>query len=71
MNIHAVGPKKANELVKQGITTIDQLREKKELLNEKQLIGLKYYEELLERIPREEIVRHEGLLKKFLNEYFY
>ena len=68
MNIHAVGPKKANELVKQGITTIDQLREKKELLNEKQLIGLKYYEELLERIPREEIVRHEGLLKKFLKK---
>ena len=68
MDIHAVGPKKANELVKQGITTIDQLREKKELLNEKQLIGLKYYEELLERIPREEIQRHEVLLKKFLKK---
>ena len=63
MNIDEV-----TELVKQGITTIDQLRENKELLNDKQIIGLKYYEELLERIPREEIVRHEGLLKKFLKK---
>ena len=68
LKIHAVGPKKANELVESGITTIDQLRENKDLLNEKQLIGLKYYEELLERIPREEIQRHEVLLKKFLEK---
>ena len=56
MNIHGIGPKNANELVKNGITTIEELRGRKELLNQKQLIGLKYYEELLQRIPREEIV---------------
>ena len=68
MNIHGIGPKNANELVKNGITTIEQLRGRKELLNQKQLIGLKYYEELLQRIPREEIVRHEKHLKKFLKK---
>ena len=68
MNIHGIGPKNANELVLQGITTIEGLRGRKELLNRKQLIGLKYYEELLQRIPREEIVRHERHLKSFLKK---
>jgi DNA polymerase/3'-5' exonuclease PolX len=34
-------------------------------LNEKQLIGLQYYEDLLERIPREEMDQH----RQFLHEY--
>lgn len=56
-NIYGIGPKKAEELVKKHkITTIAQLREHQdELLNEKQRIGLKYYEDIMEKIPREEI----------------
>ena len=55
--IYGVGPKKADELVKKhNITTIKQLRDKQdELLNDKQKIGLKYYEDVLKRIPRKEI----------------
>ncbi len=71
MNIHGVGPQCANKLVKNGIQTINELREHKninELLNETQLIGLKYYEDLLEKIPRNEMIKHEMILKKILNK---
>lgn len=53
--IYGVGPKKAEELVKAGITTIEQLESNKQLLNEVQKVGLKYYKDILKRIPRSEI----------------
>jgi len=68
LNVHGVGPKRASELVKLGINTIEDLREKKDYLNEKQKIGLQYYEELIQKIPREEIVSHERHLKTFLKK---
>jgi NAD-dependent DNA ligase len=55
-DIYGVGPKKAKELVQQGITTIAQLREQQDkVLNDVQKNGLKYYEDILKPIPREEI----------------
>lgn len=59
--IYGVGPKKAKELVeKYQLTTLDQLRERKdELLNDKQQIGLKYYEDIQQRIPRAEIEKYK------------
>jgi NAD-dependent DNA ligase len=61
-DIYGVGPKKAKELVDKGITTIEQLREKQdELLNDIQKVGLKYYEQLLERIPRSEVEEYEQI----------
>lgn len=68
LNVHGIGPKRANELVKMGINSIEDLRKKKEYLNDKQKIGLQYYEELLQKIPREEIVNHERHLKNFLKK---
>ena len=53
--IYGIGPKKAKEIVDSGITTIAQLNENKSLLNDKQKLGLKYYEDILKRIPRSEI----------------
>ena len=44
------------QIVDKGITTIAQLREKQgEVLNDIQKIGLKYYEDILQPIPRAEI----------------
>jgi len=61
-DVYGIGPKKAKELVDKGITTIEQLREKQdELLNDIQKVGLKYYEQLLERIPRTEIEEYEQI----------
>ncbi len=67
-NVYGIGPKKAEELVKAGITSIAELRERQdELLNNVQKIGLQYYEPLLERIPRAEIQEYE----KMFNNVFY
>jgi DNA ligase (NAD+) len=67
-NVYGIGPKKAEELVKAGITSIANLRERQdELLNNVQKIGLQYYEPLLERIPRAEIQEYE----KMFNNVFY
>ena len=68
-NIYGIGPKKAKELVeKDNIKTISDLRKKQDqLLNDKQKIGLKYYEDILKRIPRKEIEVYEKKLKEIFN----
>ena len=53
--VYGIGPKKAEELVKNNITTIDQVKQNLDMLNDKQKIGIKYYNDILERIPRSEI----------------
>jgi DNA polymerase/3'-5' exonuclease PolX len=68
LKVHGIGPKRANELVKLGIQSIDDLKKNKEYLNDKQKIGLQYYDELNTRIPRKEIEKHEVLLKKLLEK---
>lgn len=64
--IYGVGPAKATDLIKAGFTSIEQLRDEvkknPKLLNDKQKIGLKYYEDLLERIPRAEMEEHRDIL---------
>lgn len=68
--IYGVGPKKAKELVeKHKITTIKELREKQnEVLNDVQKKGLKYYEDILKRIPRKEIDNYKKTFQKIFNE---
>lgn len=62
--IYGVGPKKAQDLIKAGYTTIASLRAATDpkLLNKNQQIGLHYYEQLLQRIPRAEMDQHATLL---------
>lgn len=64
--VYGIGPAKAKTLIADGIKTIADLRAALEknpkLLNEKQKIGLVYYEDILERIPRSELKEHEKLL---------
>lgn len=66
--VYGIGPAKAKELVKKGITSIDELRKASEedeiLLSDVQKIGLKYYDDLQLRIPFKEMQSHERLLKK-------
>jgi NAD-dependent DNA ligase len=61
-DIYGVGPKKAKELVDKGITTIAQLRENQDLLNDVQKVGLQYYEDVLKRIPRAEIDNYRDII---------
>ena len=63
-DVYGIGPKKAEELVKAGIKTIAELRERQdELLNDIQKVGLQFYEDILQRIPRQEIEEYKELLK--------
>ena len=67
-SIYAVGPSKAKELYSKGIHNINELREKllesPNLINNKQKLGLKYYNDLAKRIPRKEIDDYNILFQK-------
>jgi DNA polymerase beta len=73
--VHGIGPVKAKQLVKsKGIKTIADLRKAVEedasLLNDVQKMGLKYYEDAIERIPRHEMAMHETLILNALDPRF-
>jgi DNA polymerase/3'-5' exonuclease PolX len=71
-HIYGVGPAKVRELLQHGIQSVEQLRMavKKNplLLNNKQKVGLQYYEDLVQRIPREEMEIHRASLPHWLPE---
>ena len=71
-DIYGVGPKMSAKLAdKKGlnISSISELRQRKdELLNDVQKKGLKYYEDILKRIPRKEINIYNKILLKYFNE---
>ena len=62
VDIYGVGPKKAEELVTEHhIKSMAELKRKQnDVLNDVQKIGLKYYDDILKRIPRKEITRYEN-----------
>jgi len=66
LDVHGIGPVKAKALIKDGIKSIEELRaaaaKDPKLLTDAQILGLKYYEDGKERIPRAEMVRHEASL---------
>ena len=60
--IYGIGPVKAKQLVDAGIKSIDDLYIRQdELLNDIQKIGLKYNNQIQERIPRTEIEEYDAL----------
>jgi DNA polymerase beta len=61
-DVYGIGPKKAKELVDNGITSIEQLRANQNLLNDIQKVGLQYYKDILERIPRAEVEQYESIV---------
>ena len=65
-DVYGIGPKKAKELVEiNGIKTIEELKAKQhEVLNDTQKVGLKYYDDILKRIPRQEIDNYNTIFKK-------
>ena len=66
--IFGIGPVRGRELYeKHGIKTIDDLKEHTDLLNEKQLLGLKYYKDFEKRIPRAEMEKHDTLIKQTIH----
>ena len=73
--VHGIGPVKAKQLVElKGIKTISDLRKmvakETDLLNDVQKTGLKYYEDAILRIPRDEMTMHETLILNSLDSRF-
>ena len=69
MKIHGVGVTKANQLLKNGFKSIDDLKKCENIsdyLNSTQIKALPYVEDLEKRIPYETIQKHEELLKQAL-----
>ena len=67
-DIYGIGPKKAKELVSQGITSIEMLRANQDKLNDTQKVGLKYYEDILKRLPRAEIDQYAHIFQTEFNK---
>ena len=68
-DVYGIGPKKAEDLVKAGIKTIADLRLRQdELLNSIQKIGLEFYEDILARIPRQEIEEYNTVFDKVFDK---
>jgi len=71
LKIYGVGPKKANDIYNLGLQSIDDIRNYDNLdtlLNEKQKIGLLYYEDINSRIPRSEISKHDIYLQTIISK---
>ena len=73
--ITGIGPVKADKLSKDGYT-VERLKTMfssdvsslESILTHHQILGVKYYDDLLERIPYDEITKVDIYLKKLLNE---
>lgn len=70
--VDKVGPVRAGELVLQSVDSVAALRrrlaEDPALLDRQQTIGLTHYEDLLQRIPRSEVVRIEEYIRRVVGE---
>ena len=68
-NLYGVGPVKIIELMKK-VNSFEELKTKPELLNDKQKIGLKYYDDMLQRIPMSEGKKHYSIINKIFNKTY-
>lgn len=66
--VYGIGPKNAKELISKGINTIDGLRQHEELLTKNMKLGLQYFEDIEQRIPRSEINEYNTIFQKEVPE---
>ena len=69
--IHGIGPAKAQELYdKHNMRSIEDLKGNMNLLNDKQKIGLLYYDDISQRIPYNEMSKHDEFVSKIMNDLY-
>lgn len=67
LKIHGIGPTKAYDLIYQHhIKSVDELKKKQELLNNVQKRGLKYFDDIKLKIPRNEMILHDKFIHQFV-----
>jgi DNA polymerase/3'-5' exonuclease PolX len=68
LKVYGIGPVKAKQFVENGITTVEAMKvlsaENPKALTDAQRLGLQYYYDGLERIPRAEIDEHKIVLER-------
>ena len=62
--VWGLGPRGAEKLYNKGIKSIADLRNHEDLLTTMQKVGLKYYEDFKERIPRDEVEKLLARVRK-------
>jgi DNA polymerase IV len=67
MKIYGAGFAHASQWVRQGYTTLDELRQKADL-TENQKIGIANFEDFQERIPRAEVTKHGEVVRRALRK---
>lgn len=71
--ITGIGPANAQNLVSEGITSLEDLKKHPEKLNHHQQIGLKHFDDFEKRIPRDEMLQLKDIVlrevKKHDDEY--
>ncbi|KAL1139849.1 hypothetical protein AAG570_006826 [Ranatra chinensis] len=65
--VSGIGPAKAQEFFHSGINSIEELEKNKSKLSHHQLIGLKYFKDFEEKIPRSEIEEIEKLVRGYVS----
>lgn len=69
LNVYGIGPINAKKIINAGITSFKELKRNLHLLNEKQKIGVKYYEDLNKKIPLDEFNKHIKIIENKLKKY--
>ena len=63
--IWGVGPETANKLIRMGYRSVEDLKARGcDDLTEQQRVGLRHFDDLQHRIPREEVTRIEGVVRE-------
>lgn len=66
--VTGIGPAAAHKLVKEGITSLEELESNLEKLNHHQKIGVKYFNDFNQRIPRDEVEEIFKLVEQGIKE---
>ncbi|EFA74984.1 hypothetical protein PPL_12018 [Heterostelium album PN500] len=66
--VSGIGPAIAKKLVEEGVTSIEKLRKISTTLNHHQQVGLKYFEDIEQRVPRDEIEKIETICIELLKK---
>ena len=62
--VYGIGPAKATKLYNQhNVRSLEDLKTKTDLLDDKQMLGLQYYDDILARIPYKEMEKHDDFVQ--------
>ena len=64
--VFGIGPKKARDFIEEGLDTVEKLKNHPEKLTSAQKIGVEFYDDIQQKIPREEIDEYKNTFSHIL-----